>query len=73
MYNQFILFKSLTVFSDGSVVLFSNVNNKDIKLIKNVNKDLKSFQCMNKSNSSKTLTNFHDKSFINSFRKNLFK
>ena len=73
MYMKFKKFQRLIIFSDGSMQLSSNFENKKIKIIKNLNNDLKSFQKLTKLNALNSLTNLNNVNLTSNFRKNLFR
>lgn len=69
-----ILFQNLTIFSDGSLLLNLNVNSKNVKLIKSLNKDLINFQKSFDKNSLNSLSYFNNTNIVtDTFRKKLFK
>ena len=68
-----ILFKKLSIFSDGSLLLELNVSNVEKKSVITSNKDLQSFQKLFKTSSLKSLSVFNTTSNTDMFRKKLFK
>lgn len=67
MFNK--LYQNLTIFSDGSLCLELSLHNKNKKVVKCLDKDLKSFQ---KNFQKKSLNNLTKLDNITTYRKKYF-